>query len=156
MTRQYYYRTSGCQALDSKDPQCTCWHDQGTGPFSDIKEGDTWRIGTPFAWRDKPEQKLTFEEVVGMFGNTLPLEALSIITNAPGDMPVSEVRNELTAMALRYKSSRLVALRSKVEAMIAEDQIASGSIDAFNRGIRHVLTIIDDEIAEELKSCSDH
>ncbi len=32
-TRQYFYKQDGCKAIDAKDPQCICWHDEGTGRY---------------------------------------------------------------------------------------------------------------------------
>lgn len=47
--RQYYYRMDACKVNDSADPDCKCWHDEGTGPlfnkFSTIE---------PKSWRPKP------------------------------------------------------------------------------------------------------
>lgn len=48
-TRQYYYRVNDCEASESRDPACICWHDEGTGPLRDEPE-------TIKSWRDKPMQ----------------------------------------------------------------------------------------------------
>lgn len=53
--KQYFYKANGCQACGAKDDSCICWHDQGTGVFSDIKPGDS-RHGVTFSWRDKPAE----------------------------------------------------------------------------------------------------
>jgi hypothetical protein len=34
-TRQYYYKVNHCDARDSTDPSCICWHNEGTGPLKD-------------------------------------------------------------------------------------------------------------------------
>lgn len=60
MSRQYYYKTNGCSATEASDPECVCWHDEGTesldanaaGFFSPVVE-DTER-GKRYTWRDKP------------------------------------------------------------------------------------------------------
>lgn len=36
---QYYYKRNNCPAPDSRDPRCICWHNEGTGPFSDAAPG---------------------------------------------------------------------------------------------------------------------
>jgi len=42
--RQYYYRANGCEAADSRAPDCICWHDEGTGPYADGRDEPlTWR-----------------------------------------------------------------------------------------------------------------
>ena len=52
-TKQYYYRMTGCKADETTSPNCICWHDEGTGPFPDLKEGG--EVGGVFvSWRDKP------------------------------------------------------------------------------------------------------
>ena len=48
---QYYYRTNTCPAKNSTDPNCVCWHDEGTGPYKDQRHDDL----TPLVrWRTKP------------------------------------------------------------------------------------------------------
>lgn len=48
--RQYFYKVRTCQADGSREPDCICWHDEGTGPLSD---------GTAKTWRDVPTQQPT-------------------------------------------------------------------------------------------------
>lgn len=48
---QYYYKTNGCRAKTAQDADCTCWHDEGTGPYKDQRHDDKtplveWRIKT--------------------------------------------------------------------------------------------------------------
>lgn len=43
--QQYYYKNDECTAKSSKDPNCKCWWDIGTGPLKD---------GTPTDFREKP------------------------------------------------------------------------------------------------------
>jgi len=60
ISRQYYYRMAGCKAEQPRDPECICWHDEGTDCLdsramnflSPVIE-DTER-GARFTWRDKP------------------------------------------------------------------------------------------------------
>lgn len=47
--RQYYFRSSGCYANFSGDPDCVCWYDEGTGPLS-IDEQKRPNI----EWREVP------------------------------------------------------------------------------------------------------
>lgn len=46
--RQYYYRSDACKVDDTKDPECKCWHDEGTGPLFNNPmttiQPKTWRI----------------------------------------------------------------------------------------------------------------
>lgn len=58
---QYYYKTTGCTAKDSSDPDCVCWHDEGTGPFPDAeahrKEYNDVLVGKmTLDWRGKPAE----------------------------------------------------------------------------------------------------
>lgn len=48
------------------------------------------------------DNRLTFEEVTDLFGGTIPMEALVILTNAPDDKTVEEVRDEITNLALKW------------------------------------------------------
>lgn len=36
---QYYYAMDDCNGDNKDDPKCICWHDQGTGPFSEARRG---------------------------------------------------------------------------------------------------------------------
>lgn len=47
LKRQYFYGDDMCMADSSESPDCTCWHDEGTGPLKDSPEGIQ-------KWRDKP------------------------------------------------------------------------------------------------------
>lgn len=48
---QYYYKNSECKANTSKDTNCICWHDEGTGLYKDERHDDE----TPVVeWRIKP------------------------------------------------------------------------------------------------------
>ena len=43
-TRQYFYKVTDCPTLDSKSPDCICWHDEGTGPIAQNPEWvKSWR-----------------------------------------------------------------------------------------------------------------
>ena len=33
MVYQYFYKNNDCQANTADDPNCICWHDEGTGPL---------------------------------------------------------------------------------------------------------------------------
>jgi hypothetical protein len=48
---QYYYRNEDCSAADQHQPDCTCWHDQGTGPYPSAYPADP---GTTLSWRVRP------------------------------------------------------------------------------------------------------
>lgn len=37
--RQYFYKNNACQAADSADSDCICWHDEGTGPRHEESHG---------------------------------------------------------------------------------------------------------------------
>lgn len=67
VTRQYFYRVNNCPTLDSNSPDCTCWHDKGTGP---IKNNPEW-VRT---WRDKPRPQASAavpEKKTGPIARTL-------------------------------------------------------------------------------------
>lgn len=49
-TRQYYYRVNGCPANGSRNDNCICWHDEGTGP---CKDGRPAHPDVPLTWRQK-------------------------------------------------------------------------------------------------------
>lgn len=43
--RQYYCKVNACRASFASDPECICWHDEGTGPLSpeEQKDASNWR-----------------------------------------------------------------------------------------------------------------
>jgi hypothetical protein len=48
ITYQYYYKVDGCPAHEARDPNCICWHNEGTGPFpgerrNDFVHAKVWR-----------------------------------------------------------------------------------------------------------------
>jgi hypothetical protein len=49
--KQYYCRREDCTAPNSRDPNCVCWHDEGTGPYP------TAATSANLRWRDKPNTK---------------------------------------------------------------------------------------------------
>ena len=61
--QQYYYRVTGCTADKTTAPNCICWHDKGTGPFPEHKEGIEVG-GVLVSWRVKPTSS-TQEPSVG-------------------------------------------------------------------------------------------
>lgn len=45
---QYYFKNNSCKAESANDPDCICWHDEGTGPMQPLLDGTylvqmTWR-----------------------------------------------------------------------------------------------------------------
>jgi hypothetical protein len=61
MTYQYYYKNNKCPAGSSTEPDCICWYDEGTGPFSDLKYSTYIENPTvTLVWREKPVNKVTF------------------------------------------------------------------------------------------------
>lgn len=63
-------------------------------------------------------EKITFEEVLGLFGGTIPMEALVILHNASPDTTVGEVRAEISALAHSW-STRKLSKRARIEALPA-------------------------------------
>lgn len=47
---QYYFRVSECKAKSATDPDCICWHDEGTGPFDNERHDRNDFL----EWRTKP------------------------------------------------------------------------------------------------------
>ncbi|QHS36084.1 hypothetical protein GWQ43_08435 [Alcaligenes faecalis] len=47
---QYYYKVTGCPAVEASDEKCICWHDKGTGPHPDAQVGDI-HSGVTLTWR---------------------------------------------------------------------------------------------------------
>ena len=50
MKNQYFYRENSCPANESGDPDCICWHDEGTGPYPTSNPEE----GTVLTWRSVP------------------------------------------------------------------------------------------------------
>lgn len=45
LVMQYYYHSNYCQAKTAFEPDCICWHDEGTGPLKDTPDCIRhWRI----------------------------------------------------------------------------------------------------------------
>jgi len=62
-TYQYFYKNNECSAPSAEDKSCICWHDEGTGPYAQVKldhradgvlpanfngKGLLWRIRSDF------------------------------------------------------------------------------------------------------------
>ena len=48
---QYYYKRNECKSTDAKDKECTCWREEGTGPYKDERHD----AEVPLVdWRIKP------------------------------------------------------------------------------------------------------
>lgn len=55
---QYFYRDGSCEASDSNDPACICWHDVGTGPLSGAIPGQlATEEELKLIWRNKHQPK---------------------------------------------------------------------------------------------------
>ena len=52
---------------------------------------------------EDPERKFTQEELVGLFGDTLPIEVVNLLWNAPDGKTVGQIRTEVRAFAARQK-----------------------------------------------------
>lgn len=50
--------------------------------------------------------KITREEMIEMFGEMMPIEAVSLLWEAPGEMTLGEMRAELRRIAAQRKSDR--------------------------------------------------
>lgn len=83
-----------------------------TCPSCDGLRYDAW-VGNPIrdctvchgrGTVDAPAQKITFEEVMNLFGGEIPIEAFAILTNASPDVTVGEVRAEITELALSWQT----------------------------------------------------
>ena len=48
VVRQYYFKDNSCKAESAHDPDCICWHDEGTGPMQPLLDG-TYLV--PMTWR---------------------------------------------------------------------------------------------------------
>lgn len=60
--RQYYYNVIACRAIHATDPDCICWHDEGTGPLANHPEHQReWRVSPSPAHAGicEPETELT-------------------------------------------------------------------------------------------------
>ena len=49
---QYFYISNKCKAKYSSDSDCTCWHDEGAGPYPAAIASD---IDTTLGWRETPD-----------------------------------------------------------------------------------------------------
>lgn len=58
MTYQYYYKVNSCHAINNSDCNCICWHDDGTGPYSDAVANVE---DTDFEWREKPAVNISID-----------------------------------------------------------------------------------------------
>lgn len=59
---QYYYKDNACPAEHSRAETCICWHDEGKGPFPELKNGDAVPVAYGSAvgltWRARPADAL--------------------------------------------------------------------------------------------------
>ena len=58
MTKQYYYKDPNCPSEYNPNHDCTCWHDEGTGPCPALSFGSdvpkAYGSAEGLTWRDKP------------------------------------------------------------------------------------------------------
>lgn len=64
MMWQYYYKNNSCPAEYSRLESCTCWHDEGSGPFPELKNGDdipiAYNSAVGLTWRLTPEPSTSY------------------------------------------------------------------------------------------------
>lgn len=62
---QYYYRDNQCSTNSANDDGCICWHDEGTGPWPDVKyvgNNGNWRTKEVMTEEEKTEIKKAWAE----------------------------------------------------------------------------------------------
>ncbi len=99
-TRQYYYSNEDCTACSMDDPNCICWHDEGTGPLAnDPASVMTWRDRPATAPSEKPPRHIKWQDIIGMpIWNGI---------GQPGSvMPIPEDREVLTAPLVKTAAGR--------------------------------------------------
>lgn len=52
------------------------------------------------------ENKITREEMIGWFGSEMPIEAVNLVWNSPGEKTLGQIREELRAMGERHKARK--------------------------------------------------
>lgn len=68
------------------------------------------------AWEKAVEPKLSQNELRELFGDEIPVEAVDIFWNSPGEKTLGEIREELRALAARLKAPTPFKMASEVAA----------------------------------------
>lgn len=97
--RQYFYRVNSCTVSDSSDPDCICWHDEGTGPLGKMSQFAS-------SWRNKVDRKAVsaMEAAISAAVESERNRCVSIIENYQipvGNSVAGEKAREMTLNALR-------------------------------------------------------
>lgn len=66
---------------------------------------------------DDPERKFTQEELIGLFGDEIPIEVVNIIWNAPEGKTIGQIRSEVREFAEQNKP-KLEDLLRKANALV--------------------------------------
>lgn len=104
-------------------------------------------------------EKLTQSELFQMFGGEIPMEAVTLIFDGPGDMTIGECREKLKAMAEARKPKPAGEMVERVAEAIratqamphTKEQVARAAIEAMReptetmRKAGYALTV-DDEV----------
>lgn len=121
---QYYYKNNWCEAANAHAPDCICWHDEGTGPFSkETCESNT----SNRQWRIKPEIKDLQKENESLKQRIKRLEeavesAWGVIANVSGGN-WAEQRLDWREVAIRWRDEQFHPVwKSVAERKVKEDK----------------------------------
>jgi hypothetical protein len=59
------------------------------------------------------DERITQEWLIEHFGSTMPIEAVNLVFDSPGEMTIAELRDELRAMARKRKLGHSISTNTK-------------------------------------------
>ena len=106
---QYYYKDNTCPAEYGRAENCICWHNEGKGPFPDLKNGDAiplaYGSAVGLTWRAAPQPAPVDREALVEFMK-------DAVNRHPPGKPYDVIADALLARGLRLPGN---GARNRVE-----------------------------------------
>lgn len=111
---QYYYKVTGCPAVEASDDECICWHDKGTGPHPEAQVGDIYN-GFTLTWR-RPKPTAPVAAQPDLTQQTLD----DVMAGIPArDAEIEALRKEIEALRTQQSADKVSALPPLNDDLIA-------------------------------------
>lgn len=112
---QYYYKDNACPAEYSRSENCICWHNEGSGPFPKLKNGDDIPLayGGAFGltWRRVPAPAVP-DDVAGVIADCR--HAVDALEGVGAFLTCQGILRQ-AADALEAQAAELARLRGNLE-----------------------------------------
>ena len=106
---QYYYKDNTCPAEYGRAENCICWHNEGKGPFPDLKNGDAiplaYGSAVGLTWRAAPQPVPEREALVDVVAE----ELRATLGTTEATWLAEDVADALLARGLRLPGDETMA-----------------------------------------------